>query len=154
VHAEAFARVILEQRDAFQHLPFRFLQNLPFFARQRARDLVDALPRDVGGPPQHAATLGTRGFLPRWKRLHCRIDCNPHVSGGRERILGDHIAGVGGIDVLADFAGGGLMPLAVDVGPGIHHRAILSECPIDEPKGSSPQESLVDPDSLLAAADL
>ena len=126
VHAETFAGVVLEQRDALQHLAFRFLEDLAFLARQRARDLVDALPGDVGGAPQHAAALGTGRFLPRRKCLHRRIDRDAHVGGGGERILGDHIAGVGGVDVLADLAGRRAIPLPVDVRAGIHDLRIIS----------------------------
>ena len=64
VHAEPFARVVLEQRDALHHFAARLLDDLPFLARQRPRDLVDAAAGNVGGAPQHAPALRSRGFLP------------------------------------------------------------------------------------------
>ena len=80
VHAEAFAGVVLEQRNALQHLAARFLQDLAFLAGQRARDLVDAAAGNVGGAPQHAPALGARRLLPRWKGGHGRVDRQPHIA--------------------------------------------------------------------------
>ncbi len=74
VHAEAFAGVVLEQRDALHHLALGFLQDLAFLAGQHPGDLVGAAARDLGGPPQHPAALGPGGLLPAAPRRAGRVD--------------------------------------------------------------------------------
>ena len=129
VHAEALAGVVLEQRDALHHLALGFAQDLAFFARERGGDLVGTAARDVGSAPEHAAALGPGRLAPARPRGLRGVDGPLHVGLGRERELGDHIRGVGRIDVARDLARVGVIPGAVDVGAGVHTGLTLTRRP-------------------------
>ena len=120
MHAETFAGIELQERDAFHHFAFGFLKDLAFFASQCAGDLVGTLPRDIRRAPENTPALGTWSFLPTLESGLRRVDGTVDVvrrGGGKFR---DNIIKVGRIDVPYQPVGFRMEPLAVYVRTGLH----------------------------------
>src|ERR1043166_3493766 len=120
MHAEPFAGVEFQQRNAFHDFAFGFLKDFAFFTRKGARDLVCPLARNIGSAPQYPSALRTRGCFPLLKCSLGGGNSVLHVFGCGGRKLGDHIIGIGGVQVSYEPVRFWMKPFAVYVRTGLH----------------------------------
>src|ERR1044072_839882 len=122
VHAKALARIKFQERNTFHHFALGFFENLSLLARERARDFIGALARDLGSPPKHAPALRSRCFAPALGRSLSAFDGALYVVAGRCWKFGDDIIGISGIQIAYPTRRFGMKPLSIDIGASLHNR--------------------------------
>src|SRR4030095_14611995 len=96
VDAKSLAGIKLQQRDALHDFAFGFFEDFPLLARERARNLVGLLARDVCSTPEYASPLRAWGLLPNSEGRLGGLDGALDICCGGGRKLSDHAIGIGG----------------------------------------------------------